>query len=117
MLMHLIKQEQQRLLAQVAQKPNQCQQTNPPSGPSRAFVTTSGKVIIADPRTLNNSNVQHKMTLQALATASKPATQGTSTVIHVVDSTEFELYPTGNEGLRDVTVEKIFFFHCVHFIP
>lgn len=79
MLMHLIKQEQQRLSAQAAHKPDQCQQTNPPSGPSRAFVTTSGKVITADPSTLKNSNVQHKTALQALATASKPTTQGTST--------------------------------------
>jgi RNA polymerase II C-terminal domain phosphatase-like 3/4 len=75
MLMHLIKQEQQKLLAQAAQKLNQCQQTNPPSGPSREFVTTSGKVIAADPSMLKNSNPQQKTALQALATASKPATQ------------------------------------------
>lgn len=79
MLMHLIKQEQQRLSAQAAQKPEQSQQTNPPSGPTIASVITSGKVIAADPSMLKDSNLQQKTAQQAPATATKPATQVTST--------------------------------------
>lgn len=78
MLMHLIKQEQQRLSAQAAQKPEQCQQTIPPSGPTRASVITSGKVIAADPSMLKDSNLQQKTAQQAPATSTKPVPEVTS---------------------------------------